>query len=75
MPRGFTFHDLRHTHATWLLTHGVDLKTVSERLGHADEATTLRTYAHVLPGRDAYAASVFEQAAAEAAAGNGEVLQ
>ena len=75
LPRGFTFHDLRHTHATWLLTHGVDLKTVSELLGHADEATTLRTYAHVLPGRDAYAASVFEQAAAEAAAGNGEVLQ
>lgn len=66
MPKGFSFHDLRHTHATWLLTHGVDLKTVSERLGHADEATTLRIYAHVLPGRDAYAASVFEQAAAEA---------
>lgn len=67
MPQGFTFHDLRHTHATWLLTHGVDLKTVSERLGHADEATTLRIYAHVLPGRDAYAATVFERAANEAA--------
>ena len=75
MPTGFVFHDLRHTHATWLLTHGVDLKTVSERLGHADEATTLRIYAHVLPGRDAYAASVFEQAAAEATASLEEVLQ
>lgn len=75
MPEGFTFHDLRHTHATWLLTHGVDLKTVSERLGHADEATTLRIYAHVLPGRDAYAASVFEQAASEATADIYEVLQ
>ncbi len=75
MPQGFTFHDLRHTHATWLLTHGVDLKTVSERLGHADEATTLRIYAHVLPGRDAYAASVFEQAAMEATADLEEVLQ
>lgn len=75
MPQGFVFHDLRHTHATWLLTHGVDLKTVSERLGHADEATTLRIYAHVLPGRDAYAASVFEQAAMEATADLEEVLQ
>ena len=75
MPTGFVFHDLRHTHATWLLTHGVDLKTVSERLGHADEATTLRIYAQVLPGRDAYAASVFEQAAAEATASLEEVLQ
>lgn len=75
MPRWLTFHILRHTHATWLLMHGVDLKTVSERLGHADEATTLRLYAHVLPGRDAYAASVFEQAASEAAADVREVLQ
>lgn len=75
MPEGFTFHDLRHTHATWLLTHGVDLKTVSERLGHADEATTLRIYAHVLPGRDAYAASIFEQAAIEATVDIYEVLQ
>ncbi|WP_165247515.1 tyrosine-type recombinase/integrase [Adlercreutzia sp. ZJ141] len=75
MPQGFTFHDLRHTHATWLLTHGVDLKTVSERLGHADEATTLRIYAHVLPGRDAYAASVFEQAAQDASTKLSAVLQ
>lgn len=75
MPKALTFHGLRHTHATWLLMHGVDLKTVSERLGHADEATTLRLYAHVLPGRDAYAASVFEQAASDAAADIREVLQ
>ena len=63
MPKGFTFHDLRHTHASWLLTNGVDLQTVSERLGHRDAATTARIYAHVLPGRDAYAATTFEQAA------------
>lgn len=75
MPPALTYHGLRHTHATWLLMHGVDLKTVSERLGHADEATTLRLYAHVLPGRDAYAASVFEQAAADASIDVREVLQ
>lgn len=66
LPPSATFHTLRHTHATWLLANGVDLKTVSERLGHADEATTLRLYAHVLPGRDAAAAEAFGRAASEA---------
>lgn len=75
MPHGFVFHDLRHTHATWLLMNGVDLKTVSERLGHADEKITLSLYIHVLPGRDAFAASVFEQAANDAAKTIEEVLQ
>ena len=54
-----SFHSLRHTHATWLLIAGVDPKTVSERLGHGSVATTLRLYAHVLPGRDAQAAEGF----------------
>lgn len=62
LPPRFTFHDLRHTHAAWCLMHGVDVKTLSERLGHADEATTLRIYAHVLPGRDMAAAEAFERA-------------
>ena len=43
------FHDLRHTHATLLLLKGVHPKIVSERLGHKDILTTLRTYSHVLP--------------------------
>lgn len=62
LSKKLTFHGLRHTHATWCLMNGVDLKTLSERLGHADEATTLRIYAHVLPGRDAAAAQVFAEA-------------
>ena len=53
------FHELRHTHATWLLEAGVPLKVVSERLGHASEAFTLRVYGHVLPGRDLAAAGEF----------------
>ena len=63
LPRRLTFHGLRHTHATWCLDAGVDLKTLSERMGHADESTTLRIYAHVLPGRDAAAAEAFGRAA------------
>lgn len=59
LPEGVTFHSLRHTHGTWLLVAGTDIKTVSERLGHADVATTLRVYAHVLSGRDSVAAQNF----------------
>lgn len=69
LPAHLTFHGLRHTHATWCLSHGVDLKTLSERLGHADEATTLRIYAHVMAGRDRQAAVAFRRAAEEAKGG------
>lgn len=66
MPRGVTFHSLRHTHATWLLLNGADPKTVSERLGHSSVAVTLAIYAHVLPGRDAQAAELFSRVAKDA---------
>ncbi|WP_081462247.1 tyrosine-type recombinase/integrase [Alicyclobacillus acidocaldarius] len=42
-----SFHGLRHTHATWLLESGVDLKIVSERLGHGSITITADIYAHV----------------------------
>lgn len=42
-----SFHGLRHTHATWLLESGVDLKVVSERLGHSSITVTADIYAHV----------------------------
>ncbi|TVX83698.1 site-specific integrase [Peribacillus simplex] len=43
------FHDLRHTHATILIQQNVNVKLISERLGHSDIETTLNTYSHVLP--------------------------
>lgn len=46
-----TFHGLRHTHASWLLAHDVDLHYVSERLGHANTTITLNTYSHLLKTR------------------------
>lgn len=54
-----TFHTLRHTHASWCLAEGVDIITLSERLGHADPSITMRIYGHVLSGRDAAAAAAF----------------
>jgi integrase len=58
MPPGFRFHDMRHSHASILLSQGASLKAVSQRLGHANAALTLRIYAHVMPGDDAKLADV-----------------
>ena len=52
-------HGLRHTHATLLLEEGVDVKTVSERLGHDSVQTTLELYGHVTPTMRANAATRF----------------
>lgn len=54
-----SLHDLRHTHATLLLKAGVNVKVVSERLGHANVAFTMSVYQHVLPGMQAEAADTF----------------
>lgn len=43
------FHDLRHSFATYLLSRGVPVKYVSERLGHATARMTLDVYASVMP--------------------------
>ena len=40
------FHALRHTFATRCIEAGVDVKTLSELLGHADVKTTLNKYVH-----------------------------
>lgn len=40
-----TFHDLRHTFATFAIAEGIDVKTVSSIMGHANAAMTLNIYA------------------------------
>lgn len=62
-------HDLRHVHATLLLTAGVPVHVVAARLGHADPAMTLRVYAHVLTDQAAGVAETFAALIAEKAAG------
>jgi integrase len=56
LPR-IRFHDLRHTHATLLLSAGVHPKVVQERLGHSSIAITLDIYSHVAPGMQEDAAA------------------
>ena len=53
------FHDLRHTHASLLVAHGVPIKVVTERLGHSHPGFTMHTYQHLLPGMSADAAARF----------------
>lgn len=55
------FHDLRHAHATLMLSKGVHPKIVSERLGHASIGITLDTYSHVLPSMQQDAVDAFDE--------------
>ena len=54
----FHLHELRHFSATQLIANGVDLRTVSGRLGHRDPAITMRVYAHVVEAKDRNAAEI-----------------
>lgn len=61
VPPKLRFHDLRHTHASILLSKGHSLRAVSQRLGHANPNMTLRVYAHVLPTDDEQLAAGLER--------------
>jgi integrase len=57
MPE-ITFHALRHTHASQLIDAGVDIVTISKRLGHAKPDITLRIYAHLFRKDDGKATAI-----------------
>ena len=59
---GVRLHDLRHSFASMLLASGVNVKVVSEALGHASSSFTLDTYAHLLPGMGEQVATAIETA-------------
>ena len=44
-----TVHDLRHTHASWLVASGAPLPFVQARMGHESITTTIGVYGHLLP--------------------------
>jgi integrase len=47
MPE-ITFHSLRHSHASQLIAAGIDVVTISKRLGHSSPKITLGLCASVL---------------------------
>jgi integrase len=55
------FHDLRHTAATQMLVNGVDILTVSKRLGHSKSSITLDVYGHLIPGVQEKAANIMDE--------------
>jgi len=57
-----TFHALRHTHASQLIDAGVDIVTISKRLGHAKPSVTLAIYAHLFRTDDSKAANAINAA-------------
>lgn len=48
----FSLHDLRHAHASMLLRHKHNPKSVAQRMGHSDVGITLRVYGHVMDQDD-----------------------
>jgi integrase len=46
------FYDLRHTHASLLISQGVHAKKIAERLGHSSIKLTMDTYGHLFEGSD-----------------------
>jgi integrase len=59
--RQIRFHDLRHTSATLALASGVNVKVVSERLGHSSAQMTLDVYTRALPTLQRDAAALMER--------------
>lgn len=53
-------HDLRHTSATLLISEGMDIETVSKRIGHSRASVTMDIYGHALKQNDVRASSILE---------------
>ncbi len=58
----FSFHKLRHMHATTLIEAGANMKDVQERLGHSKLSTTMDVYSHVTAKLKTQTVEIFENA-------------
>lgn len=57
-----SFHALRHTHVSQLIASGMDVLTISRRIGHASPSITLNVYGHLFRNNDKQAAAVIDAA-------------
>lgn len=53
-------HDIRHSHASYLINNNVPVKLIAQRLGHSNIETTLKTYAHMYKDTSAAVAELIE---------------
>ncbi|MEX0416583.1 tyrosine-type recombinase/integrase [Bacillus sp. C30] len=58
--KNIVLHEFRHSHASYLINKGVSPLVVAQRLGHSDVATTLNTYSHLYPSKQAEAVAFME---------------
>ena len=56
-----SFHELRHTSATYLINKGMNPKAVSERLGHSDTSVTMEIYSHTFEHTKKECANAFDE--------------
>lgn len=66
-------HDLRHSHASYLINRNVPIKIISARLGHDNVETTLRTYAHIYKDTEETVSEMLEEDAKKYSCGQTEV--
>jgi integrase len=57
-------HDLRHTHAAWLIAEGEHPKTIQVRLGHSSIQVTIDRYGHLMDGLEHQTAARLDAIAA-----------
>lgn len=57
-----SFHSLRHSHVSLLIDAGLDVHSVSRRIGHSDPGLTLRRYTHMFRQKDDEAVAAIEKA-------------
>ena len=62
--KGVSLHSLRHSHASELLSKGVPLQVVTDRLGHQDSNIPLSIYSHAMPADTNAAAKIWNDAMA-----------
>ena len=60
IPR-IKLHDLRHSHASYLINNNCQIVAVSDRLGHEQIETTLDTYTHIYPKEPEQVATILEK--------------
>jgi integrase len=70
-----SLHALRHTHASQLIASGMDVLTISRRLGHGSPTITLDIYGHLFGSSDDRAADVIEKAFGKVLLANENVIE